>query len=176
MRSRLDLQHLDCGGGLRLSALTRGDLPAIAEILRDPEVAVWFGEDHDASLAEIAGHIGDAIVSPFLVTLAGAPLGYMQAYHANAEPFWRDFGVPRETYGLDMSLGARRGEGLGRRMCRAMIDHLFTLPEVMRVQIDPDHENPRAIAAYRAAGFREVGRFPGYYPGETMVYMVIDRV
>lgn len=176
MRPRLDLKHLDCGGGLSLSALTRGDLPAIAEMLRDPDVAAWYGEDHDAALAEIAGHIDDAIVSPFLVSLEGVPHGYLQAYHANSEPFWQSFGVPEQTYGLDMFLGAARGMGLGRRMCRAMIDYLFSLPDVMRVQIDPDHENPRAIAAYRGAGFREVGRFPGYYPGETMVYMAKDRV
>jgi len=176
MKSKLALAHLDCGGGLATRRLERGDLPAIAAMLQDPEVSEWYGDDHAASLAEIAGHIDDPIVSPFLVSLDGAPLGYLQAYHANAEPFWDAFGVPKETYGLDMFLGARRGLGHGRALCRAMIAHLFTLSDVVRVQIDPDHQNPRAIHAYTAAGFTRIGSFSGYYPGETMVYMTTERV
>ena len=172
MSSKLALQRLDAGGGLAFEALRHAHLPAIAAMFGDPEVARWYGED---PLDEITGHIDDAVVSPFLVTLEGAPLGYVQAYHANAEAFWAGFGVPRETYGLDMFLGARRGEGLGRRVCRALIGHLFTLPGVVRVQIDPDPENRRAVAAYAAAGFEMQGVFAGYYPGERMAYMTIDR-
>ncbi len=172
MTGKLAIRHLDAGGGLTLEVLQYAHLPAISAMLHDPQVARWYGDD---PLDEIAAHIGDAIVSPFLVTLEGAPLGYLQAYHANADPFWADFGVPRETYGLDMFLGARRGQGIGRRLCRAMIEHLFTLPGVTRVQIDPDADNPRAIAAYAAAGFASQGLFPGYYPGERMAYMTIDR-
>jgi aminoglycoside 6'-N-acetyltransferase len=171
----LALPFLDCGDGLALKALTEADLPVIAGMLRDPDISEWYGDDHAESLAEIADHIDDPMVAPFLVTLNGAPIGYLQAYHANRDAFWQAFGVPAETWGLDMMLAAHRGQGLGRRLCRHMIDYLFTLPGVVRVQIDPDPENLRAVRCYAAAGFKPRGIMPGY-DGVQMVYMTVERV
>lgn len=170
----LDLQRLDCGGGLALVALQAAHLPLLETILNEPEVARWNGPIED-EMEGIAEHIAGDEVAPFLVTLDDVPIGYFQAYHANRDAFWRAFGVPKETWGLDMMLGTHRGQGLGRRMCRAMIDYLFTLPDVVRVQIDPDPENQRAVRCYAAAGFLPRIVAPGY-DGASMVYMAIDRV
>ena len=71
--------------------------------------------------------------------------------------------IPHETdpcaLGIDQFIGLpdRLGQGLGTRLVRAFLDVLWGDPRVTTVQTDPDPENARAIAAYRKAGFREVG-------------------
>jgi len=160
---------VDAGGGLLLRPLAAGDLGAIAAMLADPEIARWY----DSDVGEIESLLGHPFVTPFLAVLDGAPAGYLQAYHANRDDFWPDFGVPAETFGLDMFL-ARRGEGLGVRLARAMAAHLFGMERVVRVQIDPDPDNRRAVRAYEKAGFVPRGIMPGY-DGATMHYMTIDR-
>lgn len=148
----------------------------MGRMLAVPEVADWYDDDPIADqVAELAEHIESDCVSPFLVALDGKPIGYVQAYHANREDFWTAFGVPRETFGLDMFLAEARGRGLGSRLTCAMTGRLFEMDGVVRVQIDPDPANARAIRAYEKAGFRRVGVFPGYYPGEEMLYMIVGR-
>ena len=160
---------IDAGEGLVLRPLASGDMPAIFAMFDDPEVARWW----TSPPGEIAEIIDEPSVWPYLVTLAGAPIGYFQIYHANPEPFWAAFGVPAETFGLDMFL-TRRGEGLGTRMVRAAIARVLDLPAAVRVQIDPDPGNPRAIRAYEKAGFAARGAMPGY-DDDPMLYMTIER-
>ncbi len=174
MTPTLVLPFLDCGDGLALEALAEAHLPDVERILSDAEVAHWNGPIDD-EMEGIREHLAGDEVAPFLVTLNGAPIGYLQAYHANRDPFWQAFGVPAETWGLDMMLAALRGQGLGRRLCRHMINYLFTLPGVVQVQIDPDPENLRAVRCYAAAGFKPRGIMPGY-DGVQMVYMTVERV
>lgn len=174
-RSKLDWT-VDAGGGLIAHPLRHEDLALLGPMLEVPEVAAWYDDDPLADqLQEIGEHIDSTYVSPFLVALDGDPIGYIQAYHANAEEFWTRFGVPKETFGLDMFLGERRDRGLGSRLTRAFIARLFEMERVVRIQIDPDPANARAIRAYEKAGFRKVGTFPGYYPDEEMLYMTIDK-
>lgn len=173
MTRPLALRELDCSAGLTLSALETAHLPDLARILSEGEVARWNGP-LDEELEGIAEHIAGDEVAPFLVALHGAPIGYLQAYHANRDPFWQVFGVPKETWGLDMMLSGHRGQGLGRLMCRAMIDHLFTLPGTVRVQIDPQPDNLRAVRCYAAAGFKPRGILEGY-DDAPMLYMTVER-
>lgn len=173
--SKLDWR-VDAGGGLLARPLRHSDLDVMAAMLSVPDVARWYDDDpRSDQVAEMAAHIDGDHVSPFLVALDGRPIGYIQAYHANCEDFWVRFGVPEETFGLDMFLAEHRGQGLGSRLAHAMIERLFAMDGVVRVQIDPDPKNARAIRAYEKAGFRSAGIFPGYYPGEEMLYMTVER-
>jgi aminoglycoside 6'-N-acetyltransferase len=162
-------QAIDAGEGLVLRPLAHADMPAILAMFADGEVARWW----TSPPAEIAEIIDEPSVWPYLVTLDGAPIGYFQIYHANPEPFWAEFGVPAETFGLDMFL-TRRGEGIGTRMVRAAIARVLELPAAVRVQIDPDPANPRAIRAYEKAGFTAHAAMSGY-DGDPMLYMTIER-
>lgn len=151
-----------------LVALTADHLPDIAALLREPEVARCFGP-FEEELAAIAGHIGEPQVWPFAVMAEGAFAGYLQAYHANAEPFWRAFGVPAETCGIDLSLRVR-GRGLGPRAIALVAARLWALPGVVRVQTDPDPANARSVRAFEKAGFVAHSEAPGY-DGGRMLYM-----
>lgn len=161
---------------LALRALERGDLDFLSRMLAEPDVAAWFGDPQD-ELAEIEAHISSHYVTPFLIISGGTPAGYFQAYHANAEAFWQDFGVPCETFGMDLSLGGiHRGRGLGRAAIALMTARLWRMPEVTRLQIDPDPRNTRAVRAYAACGFAPQGIFPGYGGDQDeMLYMTLER-
>lgn len=157
-----------------LVALTDADLPEIERLLRETEVARWW---HDLDMDEMrALPSEDDYVSRFKIVVAHRIVGYAHAYHANRDEFWVKFGVPHETFGIDLSIGdpSARNRGIGRAATKLIVDRVLAWPEVVRVQIDPDAANERAIRAYRGAGFVERGIHPGY-DGDQMLYMTIER-
>jgi aminoglycoside 6'-N-acetyltransferase len=157
-----------------LVTLEQEDLPEIERLLREKEVAQWWRE---LDIDEMRAHPDeDDYVSRFKIVVAHKAIGYAHAYHANRDEFWTAFGVPRETFGIDLSIGepAARNRGVGRAAIRLLVDRLLAWPEVVRVQIDPDPANERAIRAYRAVGFIERWTGPGY-DGDAMLYMTMER-
>jgi aminoglycoside 6'-N-acetyltransferase len=158
-----------------LIALTPDDLPRIAGWLRTPNVARWWNHPPESGLAEIAAHLDDPLVAPFRAEAAGRPVGYLQIYHANPEPFWAGHDLPRETFGLDLFIGEADALelGWGPRFIALALRRLFAMPAVARVHIDPDPENAVAIRAYEKAGFRRVG--PIDTPDGLALYMTIER-
>jgi aminoglycoside 6'-N-acetyltransferase len=159
---------------LALVALRERDLPLVRDWLQEEHVRRWYGPP-DPELAHIAAHIGDSRVSPFLAIESGRPIGYLQIYHANADPYWADIDLPQETFGGDMFIGARdaTGRGLGPRLLGLVKHRLFRWPEVMRLHIDVDPANTVARRAYEKAGFRAVGLIDT--PDGRALYMTIDR-
>ena len=157
-----------------LMALTRPDLPLVGSWLRAPQVSRWWSPP-DQALRDIAGHLACATVAPFLACADGQPVGYVQIYHANPDPFWAGHDLPRETFGLDLFIGETDmlGRGWGPRLIALALRRLFAMPEVARVHIDPDPENAIAIRAYEKAGFRRVG--PIDTPDGRALYMTIER-
>lgn len=172
--SRLADRVIGDPAAVALVALTERDVGEVFALMREPEVAEWWPDFERDELREYLTH---DYVTPFRIVAANATVGFIQIYHANRDPFWQAFGAPAETFGLDLAIGvaSARGRGVGRTVLRLAIDRLFAWPEVVRVQIDPDPPNERAIRANRAAGFAARGLFPGYDDGDEMLYMAIDR-
>jgi aminoglycoside 6'-N-acetyltransferase len=170
--AKLPDAKIDAGAGVDLRALTRADEDRLDALLTEPEVAEWF----DADGGELVALIEDPSVTPYLIRRDGAPVGYAQVYHANADPFWRGLGMPRETMGIDLSLGGaqNRGAGIGPRVIDALIGRMFGMDRVVQIIIDPHPDNARAVRAYGKCGFTFGQPQPGYY-GEPMLLGVLRR-
>ncbi|MEQ1863188.1 MAG: GNAT family N-acetyltransferase [Micropepsaceae bacterium] len=172
--SRLVDHSIGDPAAVGLVALAENDLEAMAQLLREGEVAQWWDDPPD--IDELREYLTHDYVSAFCIVVANQTVGFAQVYHANCDPFWQSFGVPSETFGLDLAIGAAgaRNRGVGRAVVRLLIERLLAWPEVVRLQIDPDPDNARAVRAFGAAGFVARGVYPGY-DGDTMLYMTIER-
>lgn len=132
------------GEGLELRRVTRDDLDALAEIIREPEIAPWWpladpedeflSQDYPAYVIEVEGAIAGVIL------------------------FWEHDDPGYRHAGMDVAVStAYHGQGLGRRSLRAMMRYLVRERGHHRLSIDPAAANERAIAVYERVGFKPVG-------------------
>ncbi|MET8692242.1 GNAT family N-acetyltransferase [Streptomyces bauhiniae] len=128
---------------------TEEHLPLLADWFSDPAfVRHWGGQPltREEVAAKYVGRRRPAVVS-LLVLRAATPVGYAQYVPAG----------PHEG-GIDLVLHPHaQGQGLGPDAARALIRHLHTVLGWDRVTVDPETSNPRAVRAWRKAGFRAVG-------------------
>jgi len=149
------------GDRTRLRPVLPEDVPVLAAILAEPEVARWWpGYDTTCVEEELLGGDADTIVWAIEARLGGpdAPPDVVGAIQA-----WEE---PNEEYrhaGLDLFLAAgAQGRGLGRAAIRAVARWLFDQRGHHRLTIDPAAANERAIRTYAALGFRPVGTLRSY--------------
>ena len=149
--------------------LTPLDLPMLGEWLDRPHVAEWWDDEED-KLAEIRAAMADPSTQPHVVELDGRPIGYIQCYdpHLEDDHPYRD--QPEGTLGIDQFIGEPEliGIGHGTRLIAAFADGLFRQGAV-RVIIDPDPANARAIRAYEKAGFTAFDRRTTIYGDALMM-------
>jgi RimJ/RimL family protein N-acetyltransferase len=159
--------------GLALTLLEPADLPILGTWFRQSHVRRWW-DAPDAGVDEIAEHLGEDNVAPYMIRDEGRPIGYLQLYHANPDAFWQAHRLPVETFGLDLFLGEpdALARGLGTRSIRLALGHLRRQPGVARIQIDPSPDNERAIGAYARCGFQPAGMLDT--PDGPAAYMIID--
>jgi aminoglycoside 6'-N-acetyltransferase len=133
--------------------VSEADLAMIAEWLAEPHVAKWWG-DVDTEIASIREHLDSISVEPLIVELDGRPIGYIQSYDPHLEDDHPYQDQPFGTLGIDLSIGIPElvGIGHGSAIVRQFVDELF-VEGALRVIIDPDPANARAIRAYEKAGF-----------------------
>jgi aminoglycoside 6'-N-acetyltransferase len=137
------------GARVTLRPLTEADLPALAEMLLEPEAARWWGE-HDAERLRKDYLSDDSTAVGFAIELDGELIGLV-AYWEENEPDYRHAG-------MDITLAAEhRRQGLGADALRALGRHLLTERGHWRLTIDPAADNEQAIRCYEAVGFRPVG-------------------
>jgi aminoglycoside 6'-N-acetyltransferase len=177
-------------GELTLRPMVTGDFGTMARWLSDPRVLEWFGgRDRPMSYGDVRARYrprltGEQPTACVIAELAGRPVGYLQYYR------WRDF--PRDAaalrlstldnpYGLDLFVGEPElwGTGVGTRMLRLLLRHLFGTLGVRRVVLSTMTHNYRAQRAYAKAGFRKVRLVPAAEVHEGVArdewVMVADR-
>jgi aminoglycoside 6'-N-acetyltransferase len=136
------------GERVTMRPLVREDVPRIAEIVHEPEIAKWWGAPTEDALAD--EFFGDPDVSAFAIEYDGATIGVLE-FDEELEPDYKSVSV-------DITLDtAHVGKGLGADALRTVLRHLFVERGHHRATIDPAAVNERAIAAYRKVGFRPVG-------------------
>jgi aminoglycoside 6'-N-acetyltransferase len=128
-----------------LRPTTPAHVPVFLEILRDPQIAPWWGGyDLERVRRELLGPHGYAI------ELAGEVVGLI-IYREETDPDHRHAA-------LDLALHPdAQGQGLGCDALRTMARYLFTDRGHHRVTIDPAAHNERAIRSCVRAGFHPVG-------------------
>ena len=124
------------------------DRTGLLEIVREPEVARWWG-----SQAEL-----DDESPTFVIEVDGETAAEIQ-YWEEDEPDYRHAGI-------DVFLAtAFQDRGLGSDAVRALARHLFDVRGHHRLTIDPAAANTRAIRAYERVGFKPVGVMRQYERG-----------
>jgi RimJ/RimL family protein N-acetyltransferase len=151
--------------------------PMLRAWLELPHVREWW-DDPDEEL----GHIRDMVegrdtTRPFLMTLEGEPVGYIQywfiGHHQNDEwikdhPWLEE--LPPETVGVDLTIGdpALLSQGIGSAALTRFVAMLRTIGH-HTIIIDPDPANARAVSAYRKAGFEPVPELEGRTGDDVLI-------
>jgi aminoglycoside 6'-N-acetyltransferase len=145
------------GDQVTLRSLQPGDRERMREMLAEPEVAErWLGTNTPDRLLDELYEASDH--TPFSILAGDEVIGYIQ-YSEETDADYRHAGI-------DLFLGsAWHGRGLGRDALRTLVRHLIRDRAHHRITIDPAASNERAIRAYRAVGFREVGLMRDYERG-----------
>lgn len=141
------------------------DAPNLVRWQRDPEVAVWWGDNEksDAELlakwqkrADETDPEHDRHTDHFVVVVNDEDIGCIQGYELRHYPQdYEERGVPNSG-GLDLFIGEPkwRDKGVGTEIVRKFIDEVvFAYPEVEFCTIDPEPRNKRAIRTYEKVGF-----------------------
>jgi aminoglycoside 6'-N-acetyltransferase-1b/aminoglycoside 6'-N-acetyltransferase-2 len=150
--------------------------------LNRPHIVEWWGgEEERPTLEEVLAQyrpqaLAAERVTPYIGLLDDRPFAYAQSYVAlgSGGGWWEDVTDPG-VRGIDQSIAdpALLGQGLGTQLVTALVERLFSDPQVTRIQTDPAPNNPRAIRCYEKAGFRQAGTV--MTPDGPAVYMVQDR-
>jgi aminoglycoside 6'-N-acetyltransferase len=136
------------GERVTLRPLDAGDVPRLAAIAAEPDVARWWLGVSEQDLLEELGPEEDAEV--FGVECEGELIGLVQAYE-ETDPDYRHAEI-------DLFLAtAWQGQGLGADTVRTLARFLIRDRGHHRITIDPAAENERAIRCYAHVGFRRVG-------------------
>ncbi|MFF8024888.1 GNAT family N-acetyltransferase [Streptomyces sp. NPDC007896] len=141
------------GEGLVLREWTDDDLPTMAELFDDPDIAYWtpLASPFDAAaarayLARARQERADGLRLRLAITAAGSP------------PLGEVLLIRKSTDDPAVSLGytvgaAHRGQRLASRALRVMTDYAHFTVGLPRVTLGIEAENGASIAVARAAGF-----------------------
>lgn len=143
--------------------------PLLLAWLEEPHMRQWWG-DPEEELSFISDMVeGRDTTRPFLITLDGSPVGYIQYWfigHHQNEKWIRDhpwlLELPADAIGVDLSLGDPKAlsKGIGSAALAAFV-RMLRGEGYDTIIIDPDPDNARAVRAYAKAGFRPVPHLQG---------------
>jgi aminoglycoside 6'-N-acetyltransferase len=143
------------GPRVRLRQGTVEDIARLSSILREPDVAVRWGEMEDG---EIEVHFVEN-EKAFVIEVDGEVAGAIQ-YAEEDDPMYRHASI-------DIFLTtARHRQGFGSEAIRVLARHLIRDRGHHRLTIDPAADNDAAIRAYEKVGFRRVGVMRSYERGQ----------
>ena len=165
-----------------LRLMQESDLPMLHDWLNRAHIAEWWGGyEARPSLDEVVAQylpstLTKESVIPYIAIFEGQEIGYAQSYIAlgSGEGWWEHETDPG-VRGIDQSLAnpGQLNQGVGTRLVRALVEHLFADPVVTKIQTDPALGNHRAIRCYEKAGF--VQQEIVTTPDGLAVYMVQTR-
>ena len=154
-----------CNHKISFRPIAPGDVENLVRWQREPDVAVWWGDDHrsDAELTEKWSIRASGTGTPhemntrrFIIVVDDTDIGLIQSYDLRDYPVEaKEVGIPNAA-GLDIFIGEPewRDKGVGTSAVRQFIGEIiFAIPCVETCVIDPDPANKRAIRSYEKTGF-----------------------
>ncbi len=143
-------------GGYGFRLVKAADLPLLERWLNAAHVRRWWPEPA-RQIADIASHIGNPTIDPYIVSFGSLPFGYMQTYDTHDEPDGPYRDQPAGSRGIDQFIGDADmvGHGHGPRFIEAMCARLYAAG-APRVITDPEPANTSAVRAYEKAGFTTI--------------------
>ena len=165
-----------------LRRMNEHDLPMLHDWLNRPHTVEWWGgEAERPTLEEVRKHylprvMAKESVTPYIAMMGEEPVGFAQSYIAlgSSDGWWKNETDPG-VRGIDQFLAnpTQLNKGLGTKLVRALVEHLFENPAVTAIQTDPAPNNHRAIRCYEKAGFVQQGVITT--PDGPAVYMLQSR-
>ena len=145
------------GPRVTLRTVRPEDVDRLTEIVREPDVAAWWGSyDEQRVRDDLIAPESDKVVHA--IEVQGELIGLIQHYEEN-DPDYRHASI-------DLFVAtAWQGRGYGTEALRTVARHLFEERGHHRLTIDPSAGNERAIRAYEKVGFRRVGVMREYERG-----------
>jgi RimJ/RimL family protein N-acetyltransferase len=152
--------------------MTEDDLPQLHRWFEQAHVREFYDRE-PRTLEGVAAQyraklLGEEPARPFIASLAGTAIGYLQAYRiADYPDYARAIDVEPDTAGVDMLIGelAYAHRGLGAVLLRQFVDEVvWDLTGATVCWIGPSIHNAIAIRCYAKAGFVHVKTV--HVPGE----------
>ncbi|MCS5497857.1 acetyltransferase [Cnuibacter physcomitrellae] len=158
-------------GDLTWRPLAAGDLPLLAEWLREPEVARWWNHEHSTEAVQRdfgASVRGEEPGEDLVVSLDGRPIGLLQRsviadYPDDLAEFAAIVDVPDGAVELDYLIGdaSLRGRGLGSRLIAEAVESTWAAyPAASAVLAAVVSANAASWRALEKAGFRRMAEGP----------------
>ncbi|MCX7595808.1 MAG: acetyltransferase [Fischerella sp.] len=167
------------------------DYKLMAKWLTDDKVLEFYeGRDNPFTLDRIIETYqpiikgNDPVVS-CIFNYQNTPIGYIQYYYLNdlddrdRQKYCLD--NTDNVYGIDLFIGETNywNQGIGTQVLSVFVNYLFEELQAVKIVIDPDVRNTRAIRCYEKCGFQKVKLLPkhelheGKYQDNWL--MAIDR-
>ena len=150
-------------------------LELVHEWMRQPHVLPWWQLDvsREGMIAYLKGQCASRHLVPWIGSLDGRPMAYVETYRAREDPLatvWPE--VRSGDMGWHVLIGPPDllGTGAARLLGRTVLSMLFSDPCTERVVCEPDARNQRMLAFCRHLGYRagEQVLFPDK-PAQMMV-------
>ncbi len=138
----------------RFEAPGRADLPMLRRWRDEPHVRRRWPDFEEEIAAVEAGTAAEGFVPRIVRTADGVPFGWVQDYALDVWPMRHHGPAPAGARGMDTMIGdpAFLGHGHAPRYLRQRAEQLVAAGASL-VVADPEVGNPRAVRAWRAAGF-----------------------
>ncbi|MBK1988628.1 GNAT family N-acetyltransferase [Sphaerospermopsis aphanizomenoides BCCUSP55] len=110
--------------------------------------------------------LGKEPLIPCIFAYKNLDIGYLQYYALNQlPPHLREMYSLTETedvYGIDLFIGETEywNQGIGTKVLSTAINYVFTQLHAVKIVIDPNVKNPRAIRCYEKCGFVKIKLLP----------------
>ena len=141
--------------------MTEDDLRMLHRWLEEPHVREFYDREprtlHEVAAAYRGKILGDEPTEPYIASLDGIPIGYLQAYRLVDYPDYASaIGAGPDAAGVDMLIGepAHAHRGLGAPLLRQFLDDVvWPTTGATTCWIGPSVHNAIAIRCYAKAGF-----------------------